>query len=45
MRGGRGGREKVYTHLLSSENQALLDRWDAFFFFYALLYAGDLWVG
>lgn len=30
------------VHLLSAENQTLLDGWDAFLLFYALLYAGHL---
>lgn len=28
--------------MFAAEDETLLDGWDAFFFFYALLYAGDL---
>jgi len=32
------------VHLFSSVDQSLLYWWDTLFFFYALLYAGDLWL-
>lgn len=32
------------VHLLSTEDETLLDWWDSFLLFYALLYAGHLWV-
>ncbi len=35
-------RRLVVAHLLAAEDEALLDRGDAFFLFHALFYLGDL---
>lgn len=35
----------MVLHLLSTEDQTLLDRWDAFLFLNTLLYARNLVVG